>query len=450
MKLTFASEAAALSQSATWASDLGAGDGEGDVTTHWFRNDGADLIIPDDDLDDPNVGVSKLIDQGDLNGANMVEVLLAHMVTRLAGASAATAIRTDFGITYTDDDDLHRGAFVGPDNTLCSIPRNETFFTLIDSGGNATTSALGFDFVGLNVSGGALGRNGKFYSPPRDGGYVLVIDTEAGTAEADTFSIADMGLESDKWTGAVQAADGRIFTFPTAAVDFLVIDPDAGTASRETLGLTDGDALIAGGLKWIGGCVGNDGLIYASPFSGASDSQTIQIDHTSDTATVDAYITGEGRFRSGYSGAAMGADGKLYFCPRSAARTTAPTAGLLVFDPTTGVVSTEDYGLDFSTVANPTSGNSDFFRVCAGADGKIYCIPLDATAVLVVDTQTDTAVFTDFGLDMSEEQKWAGAILHVDGKIYCPPKNISEWLVIDTGATLSGGAVRSPVLNKGT
>ncbi len=86
---------------------------------------------------------------------------------------------------------------------------------------------------------------------------------------------------------------------------------------------------------------------------------------------------------------------------------------------------------------------------CLGPDGKIYCAPYNATDVLIIDTLSGTAHRTDFGLNLSDSFKWAGAvltnnhryaegILASDGKIYAIPyTNTPAILVIDPVANMA-------------
>ena len=56
------------------------------------------------------------------------------------------------------------------------------------------------------------------------------------------------------------APDGKIYGIPRSATTVLIIDPQAGTADASSLG-----GLPAGGNKWSGGLLGPNGLIYGVP-----------------------------------------------------------------------------------------------------------------------------------------------------------------------------------------
>jgi hypothetical protein len=86
--------------------------------------------------------------------------------------------------------------------------------------------------------------------------------------------------------------------------------------------------------------------------------------------------------------------------------------------------------VDTSTIGGLGAGNKWYGGVLA-PNGKIYCIPWDATDVLVIDPTTDTAVFPPGLSGLTGSGKWLGGVLAPNGKIYCIPWDATDVLVID-------------------
>ena len=69
-----------------------------------------------------------------------------------------------------------------------------------------------------------------------------------------------------------------------------------------------------------------------------------------------------------------------------------------------------------------------------GPDGKIYCVPFNATSILIIDPQVGTATTSTMGANLTGANKWQGGVLGPDGKIYCVPFNATSILIIDPQA----------------
>lgn len=79
---------------------------------------------------------------------------------------------------------------------------------------------------------------------------------------------------------------------------------------------------------------------------------------------------------------------------------------------------------DLGNVANKWQGGA------LAPNGKIYCIPVSETRILVIDPVDDSFYFiTGLPADIS---KWRGGAIAPNGKIYCAPAQRKEILVIDT------------------
>ena len=104
-----------------------------------------------------------------------------------------------------------------------------------------------------------------------------------------------------------------------------------------------------------------------------------------------------------------------------------------LYGGTTATASLETFGLDLT-------GDVKWRGAVIGPDNKIYCIPHQAPDILIIDPETGTATRTDFGLNLIDDYKWMGAALGPDGKIYCAPYNSPDILIIDP---VNGTAIRN-------
>jgi hypothetical protein len=87
---------------------------------------------------------------------------------------------------------------------------------------------------------------------------------------------------------------------------------------------------------------------------------------------------------------------------------------VLVIDPENNTATRTNFGLTL------TDGGKWVGGVLA-PNGKIYGIPLDATDVLVINPENNTATRTNFGITLTDSAKWIGGVLAPNGKIYGIP-----------------------------
>lgn len=81
-------------------------------------------------------------------------------------------------------------------------------------------------------------------------------------------------------------------------------------------------------------------------------------------------------------------------------------------------------------VGSEYSGTQKYSSIIGAANGKLYCIPSQATQVLEVNPATGvTSLIGSVYSNLND--KWSGGILHSNGKIYCIPLNFGQVLVID-------------------
>lgn len=236
----------------------------------------------------------------------------------------------------------------------------------------------------------------------------------------------------------------------------------SGTTKLTGVGNMMGASLPSGQTITIGGCAGPDKKIYFAPYNNITG--VLVIDTVTETASLNNFgISMAAGTSNKYIGACMGADGKIYIIPSSAANVAVidtilgtgvgSTFGLTLSDSSkwTGgtmarngkiycapanstdvlVINTNNNTAVRTTFGLTLTGTTKWSGAVLGTDGKIYCIPSSSTNVMVIDPTTDTAILTNFGLDLSGSFKWYGGVLGPDGKIYCIPANATSVLIID-------------------
>ena len=100
-------------------------------------------------------------------------------------------------------------------------------------------------------------------------------------------------------------------------------------------------------------------------------------------------------------------------------------------------------GFDCSRVCRIPCGGAgnQYFGICHGVDGQLYCAPRNASTVLVIEPESRTLSFVEGAGDGSG--KYGGICSGADGRLYCAPNDASTVLVIDpwarTTEVIAGG-----------
>lgn len=136
---------------------------------------------------------------------------------------------------------------------------------------------------------------------------------------------------------------------------------------------------------------------------------------------------------AGYCAGILAPNGKIYYIPK------ADSTGILIIDPELNTVETVPIPVAFIGGATLWAG------AVLGPNGRIFGIPYDASAIIVIDTATNTVspIFVPFG-----PAKWAGGVLGTNGKIYCVPFTRTQILVIDP-YTYGLQYISIPAINNG-
>lgn len=136
-----------------------------------------------------------------------------------------------------------------------------------------------------------------------------------------------------------------------------------------------------------------------------------------------------------YSSAVLAPNGKIYCIPADA-------TDILIIDPASNTATRSTMGVDLS-------GSGKWYGGVLAPNGKIYCTPNNAVDILIIDPTSNTATRSNLGVNLSGASNWLSSTLGSDGKIYCAPYNATDILIIDPasntatrsnmGANLSGG-----------
>jgi DNA-binding beta-propeller fold protein YncE len=132
------------------------------------------------------------------------------------------------------------------------------------------------------------------------------------------------------------------------------------------------------------------------------------------SACFDGGVIAFGSLGSDYAkwyGGVLALNGYIYGVPYNA--TT-----ILKIDPDT----------DTATTFGSLAGTAKWVGGVLAPNGCIYCIPHTSTTILKIDPTTDA--ITTFG-DLTGSTKWAGGVLAISGYIYCVPFDSTTILKID-------------------
>jgi hypothetical protein len=124
-----------------------------------------------------------------------------------------------------------------------------------------------------------------------------------------------------------------------------------------------------------------------------------------------------------YAGGVLAPNGKIYCIPCNA-------TNVGIIDPYTDTIDT-------TTISNlPFTATNKYLGGILAPNGNIYCIPDVATNVGIINPVTNTFDTTTISMttfpDLSANNKFWGGVLALNGKIYCAPRTVNFIGVIDT------------------
>jgi YVTN family beta-propeller protein len=216
-------------------------------------------------------------------------------------------------------------------------------------------------------------------------------------------------------SGGITADGNFIVAHPLDATNRLTfIQVPIGPTTELATNTADTEDSVSGG-RW-GGALSNNDVVYFTP---STASTVLKVRRYAD---VSPSIPNEtfGSFGTDVNkwiGAVRAQNGKIYCIPHNATE-------VLVIDPTTDSTTT------FGTL--PAGGQKWHGGCLAPANGKIYGMPYDSDTVLVIDPATDTV--TTIGPIPSvtaTSGRFTGCVVSTSGKLYGIPYNASSVLTID-------------------
>ncbi len=240
--------------------------------------------------------------------------------------------------------------------------------------------------------GGIKGDDNCVYGIPYAAGSVLCID--ANTDEVKL--LGDFGWNKYNFHGGLKSSKGAIYAFPAHAdevlkIDTTIIDGDDDDDKLSLLPIQrapyDNDPVTR--YKWLGGCIGKDGNIFAMPSDASS---VLHINVQNDVVTTFGCIENSDPTR-------MNADGTKYV------------------------------------------EKNKFQGGVLGRDGFIYALPSNAKGILRIDTrpisgEEGRSIFLDknrvscIGTLEQKTDKWQGGFAVKSGEIIAIPENCNSVLKV--------------------
>lgn len=216
----------------------------------------------------------------------------------------------------------------------------------------------------------------------------------------------------------------------------LVYDVQAQTLSC----IVEQDPSMDGAGDFGGIAMAGNGKLYCPPLEG--DSVAV-IDPRGDGDIRFIPGAGRGSQRNKWWGITSDADGWLYCAPARA-------RFVLVIDPINdrlhriwddsvfdhcGAVryEFEDEDGDIDYLHDAEAGDIHCWSgIACASNGKLFCAPQDASAILVIDARTWGLSYIDLHVEGAQRSnKWAGIVSAEDGFLYCAPWCMDQILVID-------------------
>jgi hypothetical protein len=194
---------------------------------------------------------------------------------------------------------------------------------------------------------------------------------------------------------------------------------DQGVSSPPTVDTTT-IGVPAGGNKWYGGVLAPNGKIYCIPW----DADTVLVINPTDDTSVDFPVPNPPGATTPTSqdkwlGGVLAPNDKIYCIPYDA-------TDVMVIDP-----ATDTAAFPAALGGFPGSGSHKWHGGAVARNGKIYCVPADASTVLVIDPGSDSKTEIFFTAPPPSDAKWYGGVLAPNGKIYCIPWHADYVMIID-------------------
>jgi hypothetical protein len=300
----------------------------------------------------------------------------------------------------------YRGMTYSPTTQkMYCAPRNASGILIIDPSDDTTSvigSITGYYGCAYCPDGSA---NGAVYFCPFDALQVAKLDLNTNTVSLIGTSFAD----TQKWGGIVPHPNGKLYCFPYARSQYLEINPSTDTTSL--VGPVISDTTV----RYFGGVVGNDDMIYPSL------SNAINVNYfdpilgtvTNFGATISGVLKYDGGFLEG---------DYIYLTPRN--------ANNFVKIDTVGKTYTI-----LSGIVNPIGDGTNTSRFSGGVqspNNKFYLVPGLPSGIMEFDTDSDTFIFpvSLTGLPQPAGFKYYGSKIAPNNCIYAAPESSGNILKV--------------------
>jgi hypothetical protein len=364
---------------------------------------------------------------------------------------STTSITLTTGSTFASgSNDRWTAGVLAQNGKIYCIPRRATEVGVIDAVANTfdTTSVLPINGTSMSNTkwfSGCLAPNGKIYGAPHNFSRgVVVIDPVENTIDDSVVTLttgSSFGSGAQLYGSTCPGIDGKLYCMPTSATNVCVIDPELNTADTTLFTLSTGSSLAAT-YKTYGSVLGPDGKIYGIPYAGQEvcviDPATKIVSTNSITAAAGSTFSGFGK----WFGGALAPNGKIYGAPYS-------IASVCVIDPIAKTIDTTSV-VPAPGVATLTTTQYKYAGAVLAMDGKIYCMPQNATDVLQIDPTTNqySRISASVGSTLAGNFKYEATTLGPSGKIYGIPSNALNVAVLKPGIPTLPPWMLAPEFNK--
>jgi len=266
-----------------------------------------------------------------------------------------------------------------------------------------------YDSGGWN--GGVVGHDGNIYGIPDDMNKILKIDPSPNATNPTALVGDDLGLGRWKWFGGVVGNNSIIYGVPYVARSILsynLMTEETKLIADPLLGLR---FRFTSTLKFAGGVLANNGMIYFIPFF---YNKVIKFDPSNLEDPLTEIGDDLGDDLDKMVGGVLGSDGNIYAIPSSESK----VLKIDVTDDSTTFIS-DDY-----------SGNQKWYNGVLAQDGNIYACPFNANQILQINFQNQTTMLVGPILS-SDGRKWSGFVEGEDGFLYGIPYASNELLRFD-------------------
>jgi hypothetical protein len=326
-------------------------------------------------------------------------------------------------------------------NFVAYINSDGPVFNSSNTGGTAlgryAVSRSASNLTKVYKNGSQIGSNSVVVSTGLSAKEVYVCGyNNNGSAAGLSTRIIGFWLVSSNLNAVIAALDSAVNSFLTTNISVTVPSfPDKTNFNNYLTAISQlsfsysepSQELIAigYGVDCYGGALAANGCIYCSP---GGSTFAFKINTSSGALSqVGSFVVGTFKY-----GGAVHVNGIIYLIPSSSTvvgKIDTSTDTLTFFD-SSGVKGTES--------GNLSATSQKYYGGFKGQDGRIYCVPYNATSVLIIDPSNDsisyidtTGVLPDYNGNMATSGKWDTGV-NCGDYIYGTPSDATDILKINS------------------